>query len=227
MQDFGFYFQFGWEHIISRNALDHQLFIAALAAIYILKDWKQVLILVTAFTIGHSLTLALSVLDVVRFNSKWVEFIIPCTIIFTGITNLFQKEFSKKSIRINYLLALVFGLVHGMGFANSLRFMLADDQNLVGSLLAFNLGIEAGQIVLVTIILLLSYLLIHVLKVKRRIWVLIVSGIAIGLALKIAIERFPINKKNTNDEEVSSVKHVDSGISSLPAGAKYTEQCSI
>jgi hypothetical protein len=227
MQDFGFYFQFGWEHIISRNALDHQLFIAALAAIYILKDWKQVLILVTAFTIGHSLTLALSVLDLVRFDSKWVEFIIPCTIIFTGIANLFHKEFSKKSIRINYLLALVFGLVHGMGFANSLRFMLADDQNLVGSLLAFNLGIEAGQIVLVSIILVLSYLLINVLNVKRRVWVLIISGIAIGVALKIAIERFPINKKNNNDEEVSSVKHVDSRISGLHTGTKYTEQCSI
>ncbi|HQV55410.1 MAG TPA: HupE/UreJ family protein, partial [Chitinophagaceae bacterium] len=83
MQDFGFYFEIGWEHIISQNALDHQLFIAAIAAIYLLKDWKQVLILVTAFTIGHSVTLALSVFDVIRFSSSWVEFLIPCTIIIT------------------------------------------------------------------------------------------------------------------------------------------------
>ena len=105
MQDFGFYFGPGWKHIIGKDALDHQLFIAALAAIYLLKDWKQVLILVTAFTIGHSLTLALSVFDVIRFNSKWVEFLIPVTIVITAISNLFQKKFTPKSIRINYFLA--------------------------------------------------------------------------------------------------------------------------
>src|SRR5215510_5291942 len=102
MSDFGFYFSLGWEHIISWGALDHQLFIAALSAIYLLKDWRQVLVLVTAFTIGHSLTLALSVYDVVRFSGKWVEFLIPCTIIITAISNLFQKEFTARSIRINY-----------------------------------------------------------------------------------------------------------------------------
>src|SRR4029079_13302525 len=105
MSDFGFYFKLGWEHIISIGALDHLLFIAALAAIYLLKDWKQVLVLVTAFTIGHSLTLALSVLDVIRFNTKWVEFLIPCTIIITALSNVFQKKFTAQSIRINYFLA--------------------------------------------------------------------------------------------------------------------------
>ena len=113
-----------------KNALDHQLFIAALAAIYLIKDWKQVLILVTAFTIGHSVTLALSVFDVIRFSSSWVEFLIPCTIIITALSNFFQKKFTAKSIRINYFLALTFGLIHGMGFANSIRFILADDQGI-------------------------------------------------------------------------------------------------
>src|ERR1700710_423565 len=126
MQDFSLYFTWGWHHIISWDALDHQLFIAALAAIYLLKDWRQVLVLVTAFTIGHSLTLALSVLDIIRFSSKWVEFLIPCTIIITALTNLFQKKFTPKSIRINYFLALFFGLVHGMGFANGIRIMMAE-----------------------------------------------------------------------------------------------------
>src|SRR5215216_4928884 len=119
MEDFGFFFGLGWEHIISTNALDHQLFIAALAAIYLLKDWKQVLVLVTAFTIGHSLTLALSVFDVIRFDRKWVEFLIPLTIVITALSNLFQKNFTTRSVRINYFLALCFGLIHGMGFANS------------------------------------------------------------------------------------------------------------
>src|SRR5690349_12789235 len=130
MADFSFYFGLGWHHIISPDALDHILFIIAIAAIYILHDWKQVLILVTAFTIGHSITLALSVLDIIRLPGDWVEFLIPCTIVVTAATNLFQRDFTKKSVRVNYYLAIFFGLIHGMGFANALRFMLAQDQQL-------------------------------------------------------------------------------------------------
>lgn len=191
MQDFSFYFGFGWEHIMSWDALDHQLFIAALSAIYILSDWKQVLILVTAFTIGHSLTLALSVMDVFRFNSNWVEFLIPCTIIITAISNLFQKKFTPKSIRINYFLALFFGLIHGMGFANSIRMMLASDQNIGWGLFGFNVGLEAGQIVVVVILLVIGKIIIDLLKVNRRDWVIFLSASVFGLALKMAIERIP------------------------------------
>lgn len=191
MQDFGFYFGPGWEHIISIKALDHQLFIIALAAIYMLKDWKQVLILVTAFTIGHSLTLALSALDIIRFNSTWVEFLIPCTIIITAVSNLFQKDFTPKSIRINYFLALFFGLIHGMAFSNYIRFSMVDGQSLAWGLFGFNAGLEVGQIVVVLAILLLSQLIVAQLKVNRRIWVAILSITAIGLSLKMAIERIP------------------------------------
>jgi hypothetical protein len=189
MGDFGFYFRLGWEHIISTDALDHQLFIAAIAAIYLLKDWKQVLILVTAFTIGHSLTLALSVLDIIRFPTNWVEFLIPVTIIITAFTNLFQKKFTPKSIRINYFLALFFGLIHGMGFANSLRYMLAKDQNLGWSLFGFNVGLEAGQIVVVLILLIIAYLIVNVFKIIRRDWVIFLSAVIFGLSFKIALER--------------------------------------
>ncbi len=191
MQDFGFYFEIGWEHIISQNALDHQLFIAAIAAIYLLKDWKQVLILVTAFTIGHSVTLALSVFDVIRFNSSWVEFLIPCTIIITAGSNLFQKKFTPKSIRINYFLALAFGLIHGMGFANSIRFMLASDQSVGWGLFGFNVGLEVGQIVVVVVLLLLAYLIINIFRVNRREWVIFLSAAVFSLALKMALERLP------------------------------------
>ena len=192
MNDFGFYFRIGWEHIMSRAALDHLLFIAALAAIYLLKDWKQVLVLVTAFTIGHSLTLALSVFDIIRFNSKWVEFLIPCTIVITAFSNLFQKKFTPKSIRINYFLALSFGLIHGMGFANTIRFMLAKDQSMGWGLLGFNIGLEAGQIVVVSILLITADLIVNMLKVNRRDWVIFLSAAVFSLALKIAIERLPI-----------------------------------
>lgn len=192
MSDFSFYFTLGWEHIISWDALDHLLFIAALSAIYLLKDWKQVLILVTAFTIGHSLTLALSVLDVFRFPDKWVEFLIPCTILVTAITNLFQKQFTSKSIRINYFLALFFGLIHGMGFANTIRFILAKDQSLALGLFGFNSGLEAGQIVVVLILLVIAWFFIGVLKIKRREWVLFLSAGVFSIALKMAIERLPL-----------------------------------
>jgi hypothetical protein len=192
MGDFGFYFGLGWEHIISAGALDHQLFIAALAAIYLLKDWRQVLVLVTAFTIGHSLTLLLSVLDIIRFPSNWVEFLIPVTIVITAFTNLFQKKFTARSIRINYFLALFFGLIHGMGFANSIRFMLAKDQNFGWSLFGFNLGLEAGQIVVVLILLTAAHIIVNLIKVNRRDWVIFLSAAVFALAFKIVLERVTI-----------------------------------
>lgn len=191
MTDFGFYFKLGWEHIISIDALDHILFIFVLAAIYMLKDWKQVLILVTAFTIGHSITLALSTLSLIQVSSKWVEFLIPCTIVFTAITNFFYKNFTEKTIRVNYFLALFFGLIHGLGFANTLRFILAKDQSLGWSLFGFNVGLEAGQIIIVFIILLLAQIFIQYIKVGRRDWVLFVSAAIFSLALKMALERLP------------------------------------
>ncbi len=193
MEDVKLYFDLGWHHIISWSALDHILFISALAAVYILKDWKKILILVTAFTIGHSLTLVLSVYDVIRFSNKWVEFLIPCTIIATAIFNFFLKDFTYKSLRLNYFLALFFGLIHGMSFANSIRFMLASDQTIALPLLSFNIGLEVGQIAVVTIILLICYLSISILKVHRKVWMLLLSVIAFGVALKMAVERWPIN----------------------------------
>ena len=191
MGEFRFYFGLGWEHIMNWEALDHLLFITALATIYLLKDWKQVLILVTAFTIGHSLTMVLSVLDIIRFSSRWVEFLIPCTIVITTISNLFQKKFTPKSIRINYFLALFFGLIHGMGFANAIRFMLAKDQSLGWGLFGFNVGLEAGQIIVVTVVLLLAWAISTLLKINRREWVIFVSAGIFSLALKMTLERLP------------------------------------
>src|SRR5688572_17053269 len=162
MQDFIFYFGIGWDHIISREALDHILFIIALCAIYQLHDWKKVLILVTAFTIGHSLTLVLSVLDIIRFPDRIVEILIPCTIVFTALSNLFQRNISRKGMQLNYFLALFFGLIHGMGFANTIRVMLASDQSIGMGLFGFNVGLEVGQIVVVAVLLMLAYLFVSI-----------------------------------------------------------------
>jgi hypothetical protein len=190
MNDAQLFFGLGWHHIIRINALDHILFVTALAAIYIFEDWKKVLVLVTAFTIGHSLTLALSVYDVIRVNDKLVELLIPVTILITGIFNLFQKGFTPKSLQLNYFFALFFGLIHGMGFANSIRFMLAQDESIGVPLLSFNVGLEVGQIVIVFIILLLSYLFISILKAPRKVWVYLLSSVAIIVSLKMIIERW-------------------------------------
>jgi hypothetical protein len=191
MQDFSFYFGLGWHHIISLDALDHILFIIALAAIYVLSDWKQVLVLVTAFTLGHSITLALSVYDILRFQAKWVEFLIPCTIVVTAISNLFQPRYTQKTIQVNYYLALFFGLIHGMGFANAIRFILAEDQHLGWSLFAFNIGLEAGQVIVVFFLLVISLVVINNFKVNRKHWVVFLSAGVFSLALKMAIERIP------------------------------------
>jgi len=191
MSDFGFYFKMGWEHIISKDALDHQLFILALACVYTIRDIKKVLILVTAFTIGHSLTLALSVYDIIRFSSKWVEFLIPCTIFLTALNNIFRVDTKGGSARVNYYLALCFGLIHGMGFANAIRIMLAKDQAIGWGLFGFNVGLEVGQIFCVAIILTVSILFLYGLKVKRRDWIFFLSSGVFALSVKMALDRLP------------------------------------
>ncbi len=188
------YFQEGWFHIMSADALDHQLFIISMAALFLWKDWRRVLVLVTAFTIGHSLTLALSAYDIIRFSTTWVEFLIPITIILTAAYDLKYLNLSKienRNIGFNYIIALSFGLIHGMGFANSIRMMLASDQRIGLPLLSFNLGLEAGQIVLILLILLAAQLIVVTLKIPRKFWILLLSVIPLVLALKMAIERFP------------------------------------
>lgn len=192
MTDFTFYFDLGWHHIISWDALDHILFIVTLAAIYLIKDWKQVLILVTAFTIGHSFTLALSVYGLVTINSNWVEFLIPVTIVATAIFNLLLKDYKPASLRLNYLLALFFGLIHGLGFANTIRFMLSKDQRIAVPLFGFNIGLEAGQILIVGLILLISFLVVNKARLERKWWIRGLSAIGLCWAGYIAIERWPL-----------------------------------
>lgn len=191
MNDFSFYFGLGWEHIISWAALDHLLFIAALAAIYTLQDWKQVLILITAFTVGHTITLILSSKGWVVVDSGLIEFLIPCTIAFTAITNLFQRSFTSKAIRINYFLALFFGLIHGLAFANLLKEILAKDQDFAFAMFSFSVGLESGQILVVVLVLLLCEVFVRSLRVERRHWVIFISASVFALSLEMAAQRRP------------------------------------
>lgn len=191
MQDFSIYFFLGWYHIISWEALDHLLFIAALTVIYRLQDWRKVLLLVTSFTIGHLITLVLSVLDIIRFSSQWVEFLIPLTIISTAAINFSYRDVTQKAVYASYFTALCFGLIHGMGFASVIRFSLIGEQSLGWSLLVFNLGLECGQIVVVLIILCIDEFIRRLTGLNRRIWVSVVLAAILIIALKMAFDRIP------------------------------------
>ena len=191
MNDFIFFFKLGWSHIISMDALDHLYFISVLAIIYTFEKWKQVLVLVTAFTIGHSVTLILSMLDLIRFSTEYVEFAIPCTIIFSAGMNMIVNNKERSAVSIQYILALVFGLVHGMGYANAIRFMLFSEKGMGLALFGFNLGLESGQIFVVLLILFFVSVTLKYKISSHRKLVLLFSALILVLSLKMAVERFP------------------------------------
>lgn len=169
--------------------LDHILFVFALSASYLISDWKKVLVLVTAFTIGHSVTLALATLNIIKVRSDAVEFFIVVTILIAAMSNLFQKEGGASKIQINYFYALFFGLIHGLGFSNTLRAMLSKKQELITPLLAFNLGLELGQIIIVVLFLLAGFIAVSLLGMNRRDWRIIISSAIAGMAMLIIRER--------------------------------------
>jgi hypothetical protein len=192
MSEFGLYFGLGREHILDYlNGYDHILFVLALCALYSVHDWKKILILVTAFTIGHSVTLALATLEIVNVDSSLIEFLIPLTIFITSTANLFRSEqaISKTKVQLNYLFALFFGLIHGLGFSNFLRSLLGKDHSIISQLLAFNLGLELGQIIVVALFLALSFILVDLMKVSRRDLKLILSSAIAGVALVLLKDR--------------------------------------
>ncbi len=193
MSEFQAYLQLGFEHITDPKGYDHILFVLALCAVYTLKDWKKVLILVTAFTLGHSITLALATFKVVSFRSDIIEFLIPLTILVTAVINFFDQPSRYTLIRkerdsqVRYPLALGFGLIHGLGFSNYLHSLLGKEESITVPLFAFNLGLELGQLVIVTVILLISFVVIDVYKQQKQSWNHILSGIIVGMALSLIL----------------------------------------
>jgi len=193
MQDFKLYFGVGIDHILNWEALDHILFIAALCLRYLMKDWKKVVILVTAFTIGHSITLALSALDLVHFATRWIEFLIPITIIATAINNLAQRTNQVEHpsrLPVIYFFALFFGLIHGLAFASTLISLIGREGILL-PLLAFNLGIETAQLLVVAIILAISFIFVQLIRLRRVWWVWGISTLVLIASLKMAADRWP------------------------------------
>lgn len=190
MSEFSIYFRLGLDHILDLNGYDHILFVVVLCALYQSTDWKKVLILITAFTVGHSITLALSTLRIVNFNADLIEFLIPVTILFTAVSNLLTSErrITTGAIRRNYFYAGFFGLIHGLGFSNYLRALLGKDQTIVMQLFAFNVGLEAGQIIIVGLFMAISFIFVGLGNVNRRDWKMIVSSAVGGIALTLILD---------------------------------------
>ena len=190
MSDFEIFLPLGFQHITDLKGYDHILFVVALCAVYQLKDWKKVAILITAFTIGHSVTLALATLNIITYSTNLIELLIPITIFLTCVLNFFHQSAEypldkEKPSYFRYPMAMAFGLIHGMGFSNYLRSLLGKEESIWQPLLAFNVGLEIGQLVIVAISLIISSLLLYIFKVKKHDWNLILSGIVAGVALTL------------------------------------------
>jgi len=192
MEQFIFYLRQGVEHITDPEGLDHMIFIITLCAVYTTNSkWRQLLILVTAFTLGHSATLALAALKIIPINQQFVETLIPITILLTSIYNITRKNNSSSGrFQMNYFLALAFGLIHGMGFSNffSAMMMGISDNSIILPLFSFNLGIEMGQLCIVSVFVLLAYLFNTFLRVKHHDWNLYISGAGGGVAITMIVK---------------------------------------
>ena len=189
MNNLSSFFVNGWNHIVDINAYDHLLFVMTLCAAFKLNQWKQILVIITAFTIGHSGTLILSALDIIPANSKIIDMLIPLTIMITAIANIvnYDKQGKYSDAKIKYGIALVFGLIHGLAFASNFKFMMFGG-SIIMPLFAFNIGIEVGQLFIVLIFTIALWLNTKVIKAEHLKWNLFVSGAGFGIAATILLK---------------------------------------
>ncbi|WP_019037224.1 HupE/UreJ family protein [Psychroflexus tropicus] len=192
MEDFWLYLKLGFDHVLDWNAYDHVLFLTALVASYTFKQSKNVIWLVTLFTVGHVLSLALSAYDILRIDTSIIEFLIPVSIIFTALYNVFTAGKSKGSGKINllYFVTFFFGLVHGFGFSTYFNMLAKSADNIFLMLAEFALGIELAQILVVFAVLLLSFLVQNLFRFSKRDWVLVISSIVLGMTIPILSENW-------------------------------------
>jgi len=187
------YINLGFQHISDLAGYDHILFLLALCAVYSVDQWRRLFVLVTAFTVGHSITLALSSFGWVVIPSHIIEFLIPVTILITAIRNVAvpasdQLTDARANMTGHYLVALCFGFIHGMGFSNYFRALMMDSSSITIPLLGFNLGIEIGQLLVVSIIVIVASIVVKFAQVKHRDWNLFISGAAAGLSIVLMNE---------------------------------------
>jgi HupE / UreJ protein len=190
MSEFWIYFQIGLRHVLDINAYDHVLFLIAMTVPYAFKDWKKVLILVSIFTIGHTIALVLSVFGLIIIKVNLVEFMIPITIFFTALFNLFTSGKSSKNESISLIgfVTLFFGIIHGLGFSNYFKTILSGSpQSKLLPLGEFALGIEAAQLIVVFVVLILSYIVQTVFRFSKRDFTLVMSAFVIGVVIPLII----------------------------------------
>lgn len=191
MSEFWIYFQIGLKHVLDIHAYDHVLFLTALTTPYAFKDWKRILLLVTVFTVGHTLALLLSVFGIIAVKANLVEFLIPITILVAAMFNLFTagKASKNESVNLVFFLTLFFGIIHGLGFSNYFKTILGGtSSSKLVPLLEFALGIEAAQLIVVFVVLILSYIVQTVFRFSKRDWALVMSAFIIGVVIPMIVE---------------------------------------
>jgi hypothetical protein len=188
-ENFWFNIQYGINHVLDLNAYDHVLFLIVLTVPYMFKDWKRVLLLVSMFTLGHTLSLILAVYDIISVKAQMVEFLIPITILIVALFNVFTsgKGAQKEKIGILFLSTLFFGLIHGLGFAREFKMLLGDTDNKLILLLEFALGIELSQIIIVFVVLFIGFLMQTIFRFNKRDWIMIISAIVVGLVIPMIL----------------------------------------
>ncbi|WP_042502498.1 HupE/UreJ family protein [Algibacter lectus] len=189
LENFWFNVEYGVNHVLDINAYDHVLFLIVLTVPYLFRDWKRVLLLVTMFTLGHTLSLVMAAYDVITVNGAIVEFLIPVTIMVAALFNVFTagKGAQKEKVGILFLTTLFFGLIHGLGFAREFKMLLGSNDNKILLLLEFALGIELAQIIIVFIVLFLGYLVQTIFRFSKRDWVMVISSIVVGLVIPMIL----------------------------------------
>lgn len=190
MSNFEIYFPTGFTHILDFAGADHILFITALCLGYRFRQWKKILILITAFTVGHCLTLALSTLHIVSVPQHITEFLIALTIFITAVYNILLARYSfKEPASIYYMLTLAFGCIHGLGFSSLLINMLGKEQSIIGPLFFFNTGLEVGQLIIVGVILLINYMVTSILRHREKIWLIAANTAIAFVAMTMMADR--------------------------------------
>jgi hypothetical protein len=189
MNDFWLWFTTGFYHILDWNGYDHICYIICLTVLFPFNEWRRLLTLVTAFTLGHSLTLALSTLHIISPPQKIIECLIPITILGTCVYNIYSRNKKSTSIVFNYSMALVFGFIHGMGFSYLLKSLLGKNENIIAPLFSFNIGLEAGQLLIVAGVLFVSLVFESLFRITKKEYTFFVSSAVFGIALLLLIER--------------------------------------
>ncbi|MEO0527217.1 MAG: HupE/UreJ family protein [Bacteroidota bacterium] len=193
MEEFWFYIKLGLNHVLDFGAYDHILFLAALAVPFTFKSWKKVIILATVFTITHCVSLALSVYNVFVIDVVLIEFLIPITILITALLNLYYIKYGieRMGIGLHVLATAFFGLVHGFGFSNYFKLLMAEEEEKLNPLLGFATGIEFSQILIILVALVLSYVSQTIFRMQHRLYIIVFSIIVIVITLPMVVKTFP------------------------------------